>query len=162
MTLTIQKLIFFSFNSTGQSIIMDINGIGSAIIVVEDNGKDSIGQHSKKDDDRQDPSLWRRKVLFWQLQIGPMYHGKWVGSSPVISRFCRKMFFQHLSPATTRLSSSSFTLIVSMVAIFSLHSAFLKTWQGRIYSVKCTNRIIKGGLQPVEEPPWLQSQPRNA
>ena len=38
-------------------IIMDINEIESAIIVVEDNGEHSIGQHSKKDDDRQDPSL---------------------------------------------------------------------------------------------------------
>ena len=31
--------------------------MGSAIIVVEDNGKQGIGQHSKKDDDRKDPSL---------------------------------------------------------------------------------------------------------
>ena len=36
---------------------MDVNEMGSAIIVVEDDSEQSIGQHSKKDDDRQDPSL---------------------------------------------------------------------------------------------------------
>ena len=56
MTLTVQTFKTF-FNSTGISIIKDINKMGSTIIVVEDNGKHSIGQHSKKDDDRQDPSL---------------------------------------------------------------------------------------------------------
>ena len=38
---------------------MEIDEMGSAIIVVEDIGKHSIGQHSKEYDD---PSLWRRKV----------------------------------------------------------------------------------------------------
>ena len=36
---------------------MYIDKMGSAILVVEDNGKQSIGQHSKEDYDRQDPSL---------------------------------------------------------------------------------------------------------
>ena len=31
--------------------------MGSAIVVVEDNGKKGIGQHGKKDDYRKDPSL---------------------------------------------------------------------------------------------------------
>ena len=84
-------------------------------------------------------------------------HGKWVKSSPVIWRLCRKIFFQHLPPATSRLSSS-FTLLLSMVATLSLSSALLKTWQGWIYFVviikhqrctydqlKCTNHRIKEG-----------------
>ena len=38
-------------------IITDMNEMGSAIIIVEDNDKHSIGQHSKEDHERQDPSL---------------------------------------------------------------------------------------------------------
>ena len=41
---------------------MNMNKMGSAIIVVEDNCEHSIGHNSKKDDERQNPSLWRRKV----------------------------------------------------------------------------------------------------
>ena len=59
ITLTVQTFKFFFFNSTGIFIITDINEMGSAIIIEEDNGKHSISQHSKKDNDRQDP---RRKV----------------------------------------------------------------------------------------------------
>ena len=45
------------FISSEISILMDTHEMGSAMIVVEDNSEQSIGQHSKKDDDRQDPSL---------------------------------------------------------------------------------------------------------
>ena len=68
------------------------------------------------------------------------------------------IFFQHLPPAISSLSSSS-TLLLSMVATPSLSSALLKTWQGWIYFVviikhqrctydhlKCTNHRIKDGL----------------
>ena len=56
-SVSLPKRMNFWKNSTGISIIMDINEMGSAMIVVEDNSKQSIGQRSKKDDDRQDPSL---------------------------------------------------------------------------------------------------------
>ena len=131
--------------------------MGSVIIVVEDDSEQSIGQHSKKDDDRQDPSLWRRKVHSL-TDPNMTCHGKWVKSLPVIWRLCWKIFFQHLAPATSRLSSS-FTLLLSMVPTLSLLSALLKTWQGWIYFVviikhqrctydhlKCTNHRIKDGL----------------
>ena len=36
---------------------MDINIMGSAIIVEEDNCEHSVGHNSKKDHKRQDPSL---------------------------------------------------------------------------------------------------------
>ena len=40
--------------------ILRTNKLKSAIfvVVVEDNGEDCVGHHSKKDDDRQDPILW--------------------------------------------------------------------------------------------------------
>ena len=49
----------------------------SAIIVVEGHGEDSIGQHSKKDDESQDPSLLRGKVYSLALtatnsMVGPI------------------------------------------------------------------------------------------
>ena len=49
----------------------------SAIIVVEGHREDSIGQHSKKDDESQDPSLLRGKVYSLALtatnsMVGPI------------------------------------------------------------------------------------------
>ena len=37
--------------------MIDNDEMGSVVIVVEDDGKQSISQHSNEDDDRQDPSL---------------------------------------------------------------------------------------------------------
>ena len=39
------------------SSITDTKQMRSAIIVVEDNGEDCVGHHSKKDGKRQDPGL---------------------------------------------------------------------------------------------------------
>ena len=36
----------------------------SAIIVVEDDGKKSIGHHGKKDNKGQDPSLWKKENTY--------------------------------------------------------------------------------------------------
>ena len=44
----------------------------SAIIVVEDNGKKGICHHSKKDNKRQDPSLWKKEKLYYFEQ--KMFH----------------------------------------------------------------------------------------
>ena len=38
-------------------LITDTKQMRSAIIVVEDNGEDCVGHHSKKDGKRQDPGL---------------------------------------------------------------------------------------------------------
>ena len=38
----------------------------SAIIVVEDDCKDSIGTHSIKDGNGQDPSLWNFDTFKWR------------------------------------------------------------------------------------------------
>ena len=39
---------------------IDTNEMRSAIIVVEGNGDDCIGHHSKKNSWRQDPNLWEK------------------------------------------------------------------------------------------------------
>ena len=40
-------------------LFMKIDIMKSAIIVVEDHCKPSVGNHSEKDNNGQDPSLWR-------------------------------------------------------------------------------------------------------
>ena len=42
--------------------------MGLAIIVVEDDSEQSIGQQSKKDNDRQNPSLWKKNAFFDSYQ----------------------------------------------------------------------------------------------
>ena len=77
---TFTTLITFGYFKVFQfrwNIIKDINKMGSAIVVVEDNGKQGIGQHSKEDDGRKDPSLWRRKVYSLTAPKSTC-HGKWV------------------------------------------------------------------------------------
>ena len=32
----------------------------STLIIIEDYGEESVDQHSKKDNERQDPSLWKK------------------------------------------------------------------------------------------------------
>ena len=106
-------------------IITDMNEMGSAIIIVEDNGKHSIGQHCKEDHDRQDPSHWRRKSYPVALTVVnraillSIDHGKWVKSSPVVLSLCREIF----SPASS--SSNLQALLLLHLACFDGYHSFL-------------------------------------
>ena len=161
MTLTVQTFKVFFFNSTGISIIKDINKMGSTIIVVEDNGKHSIGQHSKKDDDRQDPSLWRRR-LHCLTATNKTCHSKWLKIHLWPEDFADRSFssiFLQQPPVSPPPPPCCFQWLprppypqpCSKPGIYFVHD-----------HSKCTNHNIKCSLQPPEEPPWLQSQPRHA
>ena len=88
--------------------------------------------------------------------VGNMtFNGKKLSISPVKLSTLSHFPLLHLP------SPTSFTLLASTAALCSLSSDFSKTWQGMICEeIKQINheRI----LQPVEVPPWLQSQPRHA
>ena len=122
----------------------------SAIIVVEDDCTDSVGNHSEKDGNGQNPSLWK----FWikgehfyvipkhgELSIKPsteysMWYAKQhedvfvrqLNSSPVTERIPSQIFFQHFPP----LATCFFTLLASIIVIFSLSWSFFKSWWGII------------------------------
>ena len=120
----------------------DTNELKSAIFVVEDNGKGCVGDNSKKDDKRQDPGLWNIfEFWLWNnifladssvLIVRNMtFIGNCLNISPItLSAFSQKPL-QHFPLATSWFSS--FTLLASTVALFSLPSAFSKTWKGVIY-----------------------------
>ena len=122
--------------------IIDINQMKSGIIVVEDNGKDCVGHDSNKDGERQDPGLWEI-FQFWLwnniflsdssvLKVtNMMFIGNWLNISPVTLSALSQKPLQHFPPATSRFSS--FALLASTVALFSLPSAFFKAWKGMIY-----------------------------
>ena len=112
----------------------------SAIIVVEDNGEDYVGHRSKKDGERQNPSLWEIfKFLLTTYSLADSltltvsnltFNGNELDISPVKQSALSHFPLQHFPPATSNFSS--FTLLASMVAVFSLSLTFSETWQGMI------------------------------
>ena len=68
-----------------------MNELKSAIVVVEDNGEDCVGDHRKKYGKRQDPSLWdicisilglEKRIPLWFLNfdnyIWPSLETGWI------------------------------------------------------------------------------------
>ena len=68
-----------------------------------------------------------------------------------------RLLFLHFLPGISRLSF--FTSIVSTIVDLSLSWSFFKTCQV-IFIFQHLINHDKRSLQPVEEPPWLQSRPR--
>ena len=112
----------------------------STITVVEGNGLDHIGQRSKKDGERQDPSLWEifqfllkthSQLIPWlcQLQRWPSLESNWISHeifncfpmiSPVRQSRILHLCLQHVPPATSRFSAallSSSWLFVNILNI---------------------------------------------
>ena len=134
---------------------MYIDKMGSAILVVEDNGKQSIGQHSKEDYDRQNPSLWRKKGVFLNFDLPWKVSEKFTCDTKTL----QKDIFPASSSSNLRLlqvassNGSHSLLILSLAQHLAGEDLFCKYDQ--------LQTPLKCSLQPVEEPPWLQSQPRH-
>ena len=116
--------------------------VKSAINVVEDSGEDCVGHQSKKYSRRQDPSLWDIfQYWLWNnifladsstlIVLNMIFIGNWLNISPVTLSALSQKPLQHFPPATS-FRSSSFTLLASTIALFSLISAFSKIWKGMI------------------------------
>ena len=53
-------------------LFMKIDIMKSAIIVVEDHCKPSVGNHSEKDNNGQDPSLWRFFMIWLKMDFSSL------------------------------------------------------------------------------------------
>ena len=143
------------------------NELKSAIAVVEDNGKDCIGHHSQKDGKRQDPSLWDIfQCWLWNLFLifihSYNYNVHWKlieyltcnieRTQPEASPAFPSSNLQVLLLCLARINSWS---IFITFGLFQSLEAYDLCWQFKYF-------ILNVVVEPVEEPPWLQSQPRHA